>query len=507
MIKFYKATALLFLSHCLSAGLFAQQQDQKAVEIKSSGKTVETGTVTLTNLTKLVPKEISKEISMPQNGEIHIENTHRHIILKTWNEHTVKITATVLVEESNKETDETLMEKNNLSLKVLGSAVKIKSGSNNTWSDNFNNYYVGPVQNIAVGDDNHGSLKEVVVRGYPYSEKDNTRKLVITVPEKTAIEIESHYGDVTIEDGIPELNLDITNGNAEIGNLKKLVLRSRYGNIEGGDMGTAQIECANGRFSAQKIGNLDIDSKNSTVEMASAAEATIRSTNDEYELEEVGTMSGRKYYGNLRITKLNKSIDLQGANADIKIRRLAPDVSLVKINDRYADVRIPLNNIKNYSVDFKGGYSAVYADFEKVPLTVSNDVQPTITSVGKLTNITSLGQLTNLTVSGTITGGTFSGTLGSGTLNAITTGNNQVVRDTAIGTTRIVTAGTNNLYGYQGTTYRNGTVQPFNVYSISGNLSAIASTDLSPRMFTAKMGDGKGLQIKMNCENCTVDFK
>ncbi|HVZ26499.1 MAG TPA: hypothetical protein VG842_10610, partial [Sediminibacterium sp.] len=284
-------------------------------------------------------------------------------------------------------------------------------------------------------------------------------------------------------------------------------------------------------------GNLDIDSKSSTVEMASAAEATIRSTNDEYELEEVGTISGRKYYGNLRITKLNKSIDLEGANADIKIRRLAPEVSLVKINDRYADVRIPLNNIKNYAVDFKGSYSAVYADFEKIPLTVNNDVQPTITSVGKLTNITSLGQLTNLSVVGTISGGTFSGTPGSSALNALTAGHNQVIIDTATGSTGVHTvdiqqakpaiiagtiegiavrnntsgqshsAGTTNLYGYQGTSYQNGTVQPFTVYSSSGNLASIAGMDLSPRMFTAKMGDGKGLLIKMNCENCTVDFK
>ncbi|HVZ25856.1 MAG TPA: hypothetical protein VG842_07380, partial [Sediminibacterium sp.] len=233
MIKFYKTSTVLILCYFAANGLFAQQ-DQKSAEAKISGRTVQTGTVTLSNLTKLVPKEISKEISMPQNGEIHIENTNRHIILKTWNEQKVKITATVLVEESNKETDETLLEKNNLSLKVLGSAVKIKSGGNNAWNGAYNNYYVGQAQNITVADDNRGSLKEVVVTGYPYSESDNTRKLVITVPIKIAVEIESHYSNVTVEDGIPELNLDINNGNAEMGNLKKLVLRSRYGNIEAG---------------------------------------------------------------------------------------------------------------------------------------------------------------------------------------------------------------------------------------------------------------------------------
>ena len=135
-----------------------------------------------------------------------------------------------------------------------------------------------------------------------------------------------------------------------------------------GDVKTAEVEFMNGRFNAKNIDDLDIDSKSSTVEMASTKKLTLRSTNDEYEMEEAGEVRGRKNYGNLRITRLNTSLELDGANADIKIRNAGPSVSMIKLDDKYADVRIPLRNTKNYSIDFTGSYSSVYGNFEKKPV-------------------------------------------------------------------------------------------------------------------------------------------
>jgi hypothetical protein len=51
--------------------------------------------------------------------------------------------------------------------------------------------------------------------------------------------------------------------------------------------------------------------------MAAAKKLVLRSTNDEYEIEEAGEVRGRKNYGNLRITKLNNSLEVDGSNADV----------------------------------------------------------------------------------------------------------------------------------------------------------------------------------------------
>jgi hypothetical protein len=315
----------------------------------------------------LKSKEVSKEIAVPKGGEIYIENTSRGIVVKTWDQPKVKVTTTVYYDGDPKLTDEEWLEKLNLSLKTLGTSVKIKSGgvgsgyaiSNNslTYSSGVGSsggvaVFNGSGQNIGTA---NNKLKRIVT---------------VTVPAGSKIDIESKYSDITLPGTIGDVNVDITNSNLEAENLNKFTVRSKYSNINVGDVKQAEVEFSNGRFSAKSIDDLDIESKSSTVEMAMVKKIVLRSSNDEYEIEEAGEIRARKSYGNLRVTKLNNSLELDGSNADVKVRKVGAALSLLKIDDRYAAVRIPLRETKNYFVDFSGNYSSVYGDFEKVPSTV-----------------------------------------------------------------------------------------------------------------------------------------
>ncbi len=391
----------------------------------------------------LKSKEVSKEVSVPKGGEIYIENASRNIIIKTWDQPKVKVTTTVYYDGESKLTDEEWLEKLNLSLKTLGSSVKVKSGSiggSSFYSSGSGAFtYYGP----------GGSGNGVAVfngTGQNVGTKANTKRIVtVTIPAGSKLDLESKYADVSVPAGILDASIDIANGNLEAENLGKLVLRSRYSNVTVGDVKNAEIEFTNGRFSAKTINDLDIESKYSTIEMAAADKVVMRSTNDEYELEEAGDIRGRKSYGNLRITKLNNSIDIEGSNADIKIRKTGSALNQIKIDDKYADIRIPLRDVKNYSVDFTGGYSSVYGNFEKkVPLTIPDKTENKTTK--EPLTAEEKGVLKATTVTGIVTG-----------------------------------SGPRMLTGWR--------------------------DDNSPNMFTATVGDGKGLKIVMKCQNCTVDFK
>lgn len=313
----------------------------------------------------LKSKEVSKEIAAPKNGDVYIENTSRNIVVKTWDQQKVKVTTTVYYEGEAKLSDEEWLEKVNLSLKTLGTSVKIKSGSiggNSVFYSNggsLNSININGSSGVAVFNGN----------GQNVGTKSNIKRIVtVYVPAGSKLDVESKYSDVTLPDVSADVNVDITNGNIEGGSVGKLILRSKYSNINIGDVKTAEVEMTNGRFSAKTIDDLDIDSKYSTVEMASVKKITLRSTNDEYELEDAGEVRGRKNYGNLRITKLNTSLELDGSNADVKVRKVGTALSFIKIDDRYADVRIPLRDTKSYTVDFAGNYSSVYGGFEKKPM-------------------------------------------------------------------------------------------------------------------------------------------
>ena len=195
----------------------------------------------------------------------------------------------------------------------------------------------------------------------------------------------------------------------------------------------AEIEFMNGRFSAKELGEADLDTKYSTIEIGSAKKAVFRSTNDEYEIEDANELRGRKNYGNFRITKLNGSLEMDGTNADVKIRSVGANLDLIKIDNKYADIRIPLRNIKDYSVKFNGAYSTVYGNFEKVPL-IEEEKKP-------LTKEKETDALAKQLV------------------------------------------------------------------EINRSITRYSQTIDNETRFSAKVGEGKGLKIDMNCQNCTVDFK
>jgi hypothetical protein len=353
-------------------------------------------------------KEVSQELSVSKTADIYIDNTSRNIVVKQWDQPKVKVTTTVFYEGDGKLSDEEWFEKLNLSLRMLGSSVKIKSGSISGGSYTISGQTYG--WSSVSGNSNQGGVAVFNGSGQNIGTKANVKRIVtVYVPSSSKLDIESKYADVQIDGKYSAANIDITNGNLDAGSFNKLILRSKYSNVSMDDAENAEVEFINGRFSAKNLDDADLDTKYSTVEIAAVKKVIFRSTNDEYEIEEAGDIRGRKNYGNMRITKLNTSLEVDGTNADIKVRNTGANLNLVRIDNKYADIRLPLRNVKNYAINFVGPYSSVYGNFDRLPLkeepkaaTPSNskskledDIANTIRSVNRAVERTSFEENTN----------------------------------------------------------------------------------------------------------------
>ncbi len=317
----------------------------------------------------LKSKEVSVEVNASKSADIYLENTQRNIQIKTWDQPKVKVVTTIYYEgEGTKVSDEEWFEKLNISVKSLGSGIRIKSGT----VSSSGSYTV----NGSTWAWNSGSAGVAIFNGEGQNigtKSDVKRYVTIYIPTANKLDIESKYADVTVANNVNKVNADITNGNLELQDATTLTLRSKYANVTAGSIKNAEIEFINGRLILKDIEELDIDTKYSTIEVASVQKVNLISTNDEYEFDEVGALQGRKNYGNLRINKLTKGIELDGTNADVKVRSILAGVETIKFNNKYADIRLPLRNLKSYTVNYVGPYSNVYANFEKKPLVIKEE--------------------------------------------------------------------------------------------------------------------------------------
>lgn len=331
-----------------------------------------------TQAQQTLTKEISQEVPSQKGSLIRIITASRKVAIKSWDQPKVKVTVELTYDSSfakKNRSDAEWFEDMGINVKPFSNRVDILTGSGTfalTTTRVYNTKHkTAPgkskldeviVKGYGTKTISGQKLDEVVVKGYS---KPSIRIMSIMVPAGCKLDIENNYGDVVIGMNVDEAKLEVSNGALDAQDIKDLKLTGNYCNANLGNIDKAEIEFYNGTFRAQNINDLDMDSRSSTIEYEKGNYLYVRSQADNYSIDAIDKVDGRKVYGSIKIDQLNNSFDLEGNNVDIKFRNIGTDVSLIKINNKYGDVRLPVKSLKNYYVDFIGNYSTVFAPFQK----------------------------------------------------------------------------------------------------------------------------------------------
>jgi hypothetical protein len=301
-------------------------------------------------------REITMEIPFDKNSStVYIDNIRRKATIKTISGNKVKVQATVYYEGEMKLTDAELFQKLNLQLKQNEDGIVIQASekemtrigvSRTTMSGNL---FTPP-----------GDAPRI---------KDNKKiEIVIYMPANAKLNIESNYSDVAIENNIKYINARMNNADLTMLNADKAVIVSRYAAVRVGNIKDADLDLSNCTLVSKDIDHLKIISRNSKASFDNANTMVLQSTSDQYHITQVSAMEGNKNFGKMSITNLKNNMTLTGSNADLKIDNIDLKADLVKIDNKYADVQLPVYNLKAYTVNFSGKNSKVFTAFEKMPL-------------------------------------------------------------------------------------------------------------------------------------------
>lgn len=354
----------------LSQPVLAQEQrgrsNKNTVVAKPSADTV--------MIAKTVLKELAQELPADKNAVIKIVNTTCNLDIRPWAEAKVRMVTTVYVaeEKAEKITPEEIMKNTGIIFKSFGNRVDIQTRAS------FANERPSLYQKISRAND---TVQQVIVDNYAVTSSlfdniqsvrwnitgpDTRQKMTLYIPKGSKLDIDNKNTSVIINDDISDARLKLNHSNLDARNFGKVYITAEYSMINISDVQEAELELENGNFTGGILQALDLDSKASEIDYESGMTLYLRSQNDRITVDQITKVAGRKLYGDLRIGKLITELDIEGLNADVRIRNISPLAEKVKIIDQYADLRLPVKNITNYAVLFKGDKSTVFTPFEKV---------------------------------------------------------------------------------------------------------------------------------------------
>ena len=332
--------------------------------------------------------EVSDEMPCDAAATVFIGNIIRRVTVLTTHENKVRLVTTVAYEGICRYTNEEWLKV--LELKVSGTAgnVNVKSGNMqpvDNWEDTRppGRSFLRPATPHRVPDlpqrrppNNNLTPSGTVVfdnkGNWLYKTSNIRRNIIVYIPIGAKLNIDSRFAEIILDSNVKEVDARITNGSMTMKDAGRLFLNSAAGSVYAANIGHADVQLNHGWFHAKDIATLEINSKSSTVELGALGQVKINSNDDQYEIEEADVITGEKNYATIRVNTLKRSLDLTGINDDIKVHNLEPAVSLVKIDGRYADLRLPVDNLKDYTVQFEGKGSNLYTPFERVHSTDSS---------------------------------------------------------------------------------------------------------------------------------------
>lgn len=380
-----------------------------------NGKVIEDKTLYDSSTRKVLSKKVSAEIPCAADASIYINNEYRNINILPSEGNSLKIETTAYYTGDVKLTDAEWFRKLNISIQGGDKLVTVTSGSMSAnlpgvGSQSVTYHTTEPpampeppanatiqtttstttsvtttndgskILTVIANPSKPGNQRLGVINGHGdvlVMSNSGGRELTIYLPKMADLHVTSKYAGVTIAHDVLSADINITSASLDMQNATTANISCSYGNIKAGDVKNAVIALRSGKLFVKNVGIADLKTQYSKVEGDHFTSLKIESTSDDYDLETVNNFSGTKNYGDFKLSTLTGSFELTGRSADVRIKNIDPAVIRVNIDNKYADMRLPVTALRNYSVNFSGNYTNIYAPFElktsSKPVSIGNN--------------------------------------------------------------------------------------------------------------------------------------
>lgn len=301
--------------------------------------------------------EATMETKMNKSNAVFIDNIGRDLVIKTQPGNNLRV-KTLVRYTTDPGTDRQEIDKIELEFKTTDSMIRIQPKPVTRLFQNTPGAY--PYKDIRSTGKMHLQEQQHQLGD------DDISITTVFVPVGVQVYVTSSY-DVAIDNDLVFLQAAISNSALTMRNADHAVITSKYCIVKAGNIKTAILSLFNSNFIADNITKLTIKSINSTVKFDRSDKIFLNSTSDHYQIAAVNNLQGNKDFGKLNIEQLKNNMVITGSGSDLEIGAVDAEAGLIQIDNKYANVKIPLNTLQSYTVNFDGKNSKVYTTFEQHP--------------------------------------------------------------------------------------------------------------------------------------------
>lgn len=175
---------------------------------------------------------------------------------------------------------------------------------------------------------------------------------IVYIPSNVNLKVENKFGDVYIDDFFGNLDLILANGALKANNLEGNISLQ----LSSADAMINQIKSGivNLRYSDIEIRNadkIDFDTKFSKINVSEAKHLKITSRRDSYNIEEVGTLTGRGDFTKMNIAYLKEGLNFSNKYYSLTVEDINPKFNIINISSELTDVELYFTEDATYNLD------------------------------------------------------------------------------------------------------------------------------------------------------------
>jgi hypothetical protein len=296
-------------------------------------------------------KVFTKNFSVHPKDIVEINTYYLKVTFQEWDKNEVDFTTTVTLRRGTEKDMERILNGISLTNKQSGKRVSYK---------------------FSLTDSRDKSNCKVI--------NDLEMSLLVKIPKDIFIELETHYGNVEIENVHNDFNANISYGNLDADNLfgNNNNIEIKYGNlnIENLSGSKNKINQRYGKFMIKQVnhlsmnvnyskgelkeaGTLKLDSKYNTIRMNSIKNLELSSAYDKISIENnVDKISGEMRYGTLSINILKTSCTFTNfAYSKITIDEISKLFTNISFEASYSNIKLNIPQDQSFALDYSGRYT------------------------------------------------------------------------------------------------------------------------------------------------------